>query len=170
MRIKTQTPFPVEYGRLSLTRGGAPTLVPHPKGSFVAAQVLVLADSVSVEEARNMLWRRERRRAGSRESYVEGSSPNSVLVRTFNDHPCVETVHYTDFHPTGKIGRPSAVELAQHAVESVRKAEAGKDGISYLMRAIASGIDTPLTKSYVTEIQRLTGTESLPEALKKVRG
>jgi hypothetical protein len=170
MRIKTQTPFPVEYGRLSQTRGGAPTLVPHPKGAPVAAQALVLDDSVSIDEARNMLWRRERRRTGSGETYVEGTSPNSVLVRTFTDHSCVETVHYIDFHPSGKIGHPSAVELAQLAIESVKKAEAGKDGISYLMRAIASGIDTPLTKSYVAEIQRITRTNSLPEALKKARG
>jgi hypothetical protein len=59
--------------------------------------------------------------------------------------------------------------LAQHAIESVKKAEAGKDGISYLMRAIASGIDTPLSKSYVAEVQRITGTDSLSQALKKAR-
>jgi|SRR2546430_3715953 hypothetical protein len=169
MRIKTQTPFPIEYGRLSRTRGGAPTLVLHPEGAPVAAQVLVLDDSVSVNEARNMLWRRERRRTGSCEAYVEGNSPNSVLVRTFNDHPCVETVHYTDFHPTGKISHPSPVELAQCAIESVKKAEAGKDGISYLIGAIASGIETPLTKNYVAEIQRLTGMVSLSKALEKAR-
>jgi hypothetical protein len=168
MWIRMQTPFPVEYGRLSLTRGGAPTLVPHPKGAPVAAQVLVLENSISVDEARNMLWRRERRRIGSGEAYVEGNSPNSVLVRTFNDHPCVETIHYTDFHPTGKISHPSSVELAQCAIESVKKAEAGKDGISYLIRAIASGIETPLSKNYVAEIQRLTGTVSLSKALEKL--
>jgi hypothetical protein len=101
---------------------------------------------------------------------VGGNSPNSVLVQTFNDHPCVETVHYTDFHPTGKTPQPSAVQLAQHAIESVKKTEPDNDGISYLMRAIASGIETPLTKSYVAEIQRITGTDSLSQALKKARG
>jgi hypothetical protein len=29
--IIVETPFPVEYGRFSLSRGGAPTLVPHQK-------------------------------------------------------------------------------------------------------------------------------------------
>jgi hypothetical protein len=52
---------------------------------------------------------------------------------------------------------------------SIKKAEEGKDGVSYLMRAIESGIDTPLTKSYLAEIQRITGTDSLSKALKKAR-
>ena len=56
MRIKTQTPFPVEYGRYSgRTRGGAPTLVPHTKGAPVRAEILVLDDDVSVARgARNL--------------------------------------------------------------------------------------------------------------------
>ncbi|ULA70103.1 MAG: hypothetical protein LZF62_480304 [Nitrospira sp.] len=169
MRIKMQTPFPVEYGRMSQTRGGAPTLVPHPEGTSVSGEILVLDDSVSTDEARNMLWRRERRRTGSGEQYVEGSSPNSVLVRTFLAHPCVVTVHYTDFHQEGKLARPSAAELAKQAVRSVKKAERGKDGISYLMSAMASGIITPQTQSYFEEILRLTHTASLPEALNSVQ-
>jgi hypothetical protein len=62
MRIKTPTPFPVEYARISgNTRGGAPTLVPHDSGSPVSAEIFVLDDAVSVDEARNMLWRLETR-------------------------------------------------------------------------------------------------------------
>lgn len=80
MRIKLQTPFPVEYGRLSQKRGGAPTLVPHPHGAPVSGEILVLDDSVSIDEACHMLWRRERRRTGSGEQYVEGSSPNRTHV------------------------------------------------------------------------------------------
>jgi hypothetical protein len=34
---------------------------------------------------------------------------------------------------------------------------------------IASGIDTLLTKSYVAEVQRITGTDSLSQAPKKAR-
>jgi hypothetical protein len=67
------------------------------------------------------------------------------------------------------LEQPSAVALAHHAIESVKTAEAGKDGISYLMSAIASGIDTPLTKSYVAEVQRITGTDSLSQALQAAR-
>jgi len=65
MRIKAQTPFPVEYGRLSQTRGGAPTLVPHSQGAPVAGEILVMDASVSADDARDMLWRRERRKTGS---------------------------------------------------------------------------------------------------------
>src|SRR2546430_1506796 len=82
MRIKTLTPFGVEYGRYSgKTRGGAPTLVPHEAGAPVDGEILVLDDSVTVNTARDMLWRRERRREGTGETYIEGASPNSVLVR-----------------------------------------------------------------------------------------
>jgi hypothetical protein len=169
MRIKTQSPFPVEYGRLSRTRGGAPTLVPHPQGVPVFGEILVLDDSVSNEEARDMLWRRERHTTGGGEKYSEQSSPNSVLVRTHLDHPRVEIVHYTDFNSEGKIDHPSTAELAKHAVLSVKKAKDGKDGISYIMSAMAAGIITPLTDRYIQEILILTGTASLPEALEAAK-
>ena len=75
-RLKTVTPFPVEYGRYSgKTRGGAPTVVKHDKGAPVAAEILVLDDEVSFEEARDMLWRRERHKEGSDGAYAEGKSP-----------------------------------------------------------------------------------------------
>lgn len=169
MRIKTQTPFPVEYGRLSRTRGGAPTLVPHPQGAPVLGEILVLDDSVSGDEARDMLWRRERQRTGSGERYLEGTSPNSVLVRSYMQHPRVDIVHYTDFYPEGKLVKPSAAELARRAIQSVKKAESGKDGITYLMKAMSAGITTPLTDSYVEQILALTQTTSLTEAVKSSR-
>jgi hypothetical protein len=93
------------------TRGGAPTLVPHEKGSTVAAEILVLDNSVDVSEARNILWRRERRKIGSGEEYKEGKSAESVLVGTLEDSPWVETLLYTDFLPAGKITEPTAATL-----------------------------------------------------------
>jgi hypothetical protein len=168
MRIKTLTPFPVEYARISgKTRGGAPTLVPHENGSPVSAEILVLDDNVSVDEARNMLWRRETRKAGSCENYAEGTSPNSVLVREIDDSPCVSTVLYTDFPADGKIGNPTAEELARRAIQSVGKADERKDGISYLMDNMACGIETPLTSAYREEILKQTEEKSLEEALTK---
>jgi hypothetical protein len=169
-RIKTETPFPVEYGRLSgMTRGGAPTLVPHEAGKPVKAEVLVLDESVSSNEARDMLWRRECDKIGSGETYVERHYPNSVLVRTITDNPWVDNVHYTEVHAEGKIAKPAAADLARSAIESLAKAEPGKDGITYLMNNIASGIVTPLTKPYETEILKQTNTNSLPEALAKAK-
>ena len=169
MRIKTPTPFPVEYGRYSKTRGDAPTLVRHESGAPVRSEILVLYDAVTVAEAKNMLWRRERCRIGSGETYIEGTSANSVLVRDITDSPCVSTVLYTEFHPTGKIVRPTAEELARHAIQSVKTADVGKDGISYLMSNLAAGIKTPLTSAYEAEILRQTQTESIDEALSKVK-
>jgi hypothetical protein len=152
-RIKTETPFPVEYARLSgQTRGGAPTLVRHKAGNPVKAEILVLDETVSFDEARDMLWRRERRRVDSGDKYLEGTTPNSILVRTITDNPWVENVHYTEFHDQGKIAEPTAANLARSAIESVTKAEPGMDGITYLMSNIASGIATPLTKDYEAEI------------------
>ena len=171
MRIKTATPFPVEYGRYSgKTRGSAPTLVPHHSGSSVSAEILVLDDAVSVEEVRDMLWRRETGRIGSGEKYAEGTSRGSVQVGRRDDSPWVSTLLYTDFHPNGKIENPAPQDLARHAIDSVNSAEEGKDGITYLRDAIASGIKTPLTPDYQAEILRHSEAQSLEEALRRAKG
>jgi hypothetical protein len=169
LRLKTQTPFPIEYGRYSGTRGGAPTLVPHQTGAPVAAEILVLDATVTVDEATDMLWRRERRKVGSDETYVEGTSTNSVLVRQFSEDPRVSAILYTDFHDAGKIPNPTAGELAEHAIHSVEAADEGKDGITYLINAIKCGIETPLTRAYRDEILRQTNTPTLEEALSNVK-
>jgi hypothetical protein len=166
LRIKTKTPFPVEYARFSgKTRGGAPTLVPCQNGSPVSAEILVLDDAVSTEEAADILWRRETRKIGTGETYKEGTTATSVLVREFKDDPCIGTVLYTDFPGAGKISTPLANELAERAIRSVATAQAGMDGISYLRDAIKCGIDTPITEEFRREILRQTNTESLEEAL-----
>ncbi|MCC6796589.1 MAG: N-6 DNA methylase, partial [Candidatus Hydrogenedentes bacterium] len=165
MRIKTPTPFPVEYGRYSQTRSGAPTLVPHPAGAAASGEILVLDDAIPIDEARDMLWRRERRKEGTGEAYVAGTSPNSVLVCEITDSPCVSTVLYIDFPPEGKINKPNPDELARKAIQSVKAAKDGKDGITYLLNNIAAGIKTPLTADYEAEILKQTQTRSLQEAL-----
>jgi hypothetical protein len=170
MRLRAQTPFPVEYGRYSgKTRGGAPTLVPHARGGSVEAEILVLAEGVSRSDATDMLWRRETRKIGLGERYTEGGSANSVLVKHITDSPCVEDVLYTDFNAAGKIERPDAEELAMRAIQSVKTADDGKDGISYLIGNLAAGIETPLTPAYRAAILRQTNTESLEKALDQVK-
>ena len=116
-----------------------------------------------------MLWRRERRKSDSGETYVEGTSPNSILVRHSGDSPCVSNVLYTDFHAVGKIDKLDARELATRAIESIQTAENGKDGISYLLSNLAAGIETPLTPAYKAEILRQTKTESLENALNSLK-
>jgi hypothetical protein len=169
-RIKTETSFPVEYVRISKSkrRSGAPTLAPHSTGARVAAQILVLSDDIPVDEARNMLWHRETDNIGTGKPYPAGTTANSIVVQTLTDDACVENVHYTDFHPEGKT-LLSAVALAKAAIESVPNADEGMDGITYLMGAMASRIETPLTKAYHDEILKQTDTHSLTEARDKAR-
>jgi hypothetical protein len=160
----------VEYGRLSAkTRGGAPTLVPHQAGCPVEAQILLLKDRVSTEEAKSLLWRRERRKEGSGDEYVESSSPNAVLIHDLPGTSDLDHLLYTDFNPEGKLNEPDPLTLAQAAIDSVAIAQTGKDGISYLMENMKAGIVTPLTPRYQESILALTKAADLAEALESVR-
>jgi hypothetical protein len=139
-------------------------LSPHPDGAPVKAQILVLDDALSADEAANRLWRRETGTQNRTQSYPAGTSPNSVQCQR-TTRPSVTTVLYTDFLPEGKIEHPTAAELAKAAIASVANAAPGQDGITYLRNAIAAGIKTPLTDDFAQEVLRRTGTESLADAL-----
>ncbi len=169
MKIKTKTPFPVEYGRYSRKRGDAATLVPHPNGAQVNAEILVMADEITVEEAKNMLYRREIGQVGSSRTYTGGTGSNDVIVEVNTENPWVETVLYTNFNTSGKIAQPDATQLADRAVASVAKVKEGEDGITYLERNLSYGIKTPLTPDYEGAILRQTGTTRLQDALAKLR-
>lgn len=45
----------------------------------------------------------------------------------------------------------------------------GRDGITYLMKAVQSGIETPLTADSKAEVLKQTMTLTLEEALKTVK-
>ena len=67
VRVAVQTPFPVEFARSSRTRGGAPTLIPVTEGGArVPATLLILAEPVTVQAARLLLYRRETHREAAR--------------------------------------------------------------------------------------------------------
>ncbi len=145
-RRKVATPFPVEFSRFSGSRDGAPTLVPIDTGGApVTAELLVLDPKVTIDEAKSLLWRRETRQENSGKKYVEPANPgpNNVLVNTTAAMAGVDTILYVDFPASGKIGVPTAAQLAQAAVESARRRSDGRDGISYLIEAKTSGIVTP---------------------------
>lgn len=169
-RIRVQTPFGVEFGRYSNTRGGAPTLVPHPCGRPVNAEILVLRDGIGLDEARDLLWRRETRKEGTDLRYRRGSSPNSVLVEGCGPMCGVAHVLYTDFRSTGKVAEPDVDKLAERAIASASKARIGKDGITYLIEVTEAGVETWLLSAYQNEILRLTSSETLAEALMIARG
>lgn len=164
-RLKTVTPFQVEYARLGQSRGGGPTVVPHSAGKPVSAEILVMKQQVSLAQAKDLLWRREVRKEGTGRRYVPGNTQSSVLVKDWAGYEGVAHVLYTDFPDAGKVPAPTAELLARAAVASVASARPGKDGISYLIQLMASGVETALTTDYAAAVLRLTCTASLQEAL-----
>jgi hypothetical protein len=167
-----ETPFKVEFARSSSTRDGAPTLVPVTEGGAkVKAVVLVLKDSVSEEEAANILWRRETHRVSSGRRYSPPtiSNQNTVLVERIHDLYGVATVLYTNI--VANIDNPTPEILAELAIRSAQ-AEAGRkgiDGISYLIAAKRSGIITPLMPDYEKELLQRTKVKALEDVIDKVR-
>lgn len=164
--LAVTTPFAVEYVRISRNRKGAPTLAPHNQGLPVKAQLLLLQEDISLAEAQDLLWRRETY-STERRHYRASDSPNAVVVKDWAGFEGIEHVVYTDFNPEGKLADPDPGFLAQSAVNSVAEAEAGRDGISYLMQMQELGIQTALTSQYAEAILKLTDTPTLQAALKK---
>jgi hypothetical protein len=163
--LAIKIPFPVEYGRFSLSRGGAPTLVPHASGGSVTAQILHLTFDCSKQFAMDILWRREIRSSNSSRKYSPGTGANAVLVKVWRDFHDFDEVFYTDFNKEGKCFDLTAGKLASSAIDSVGRANPGKDGISYLINNIRNGIITSLTLEYETSVLALTRASSLEEAL-----
>jgi hypothetical protein len=99
---------------------------------------------------------------------VEIPSPNSVIVRDALGFGGLDHVIYTDFNPSGKVAFPDPRELARAAIDSVMKAKAGQDGISYLRELLSAGVVTALTGRYVNEILAQTNSNSLSDALDSI--
>ncbi|MEX2278702.1 MAG: hypothetical protein WEA76_01295 [Acidimicrobiia bacterium] len=166
------TPFRVEYARHSLVRGGAPTLVPvNQGGSRVSGVMLVIADGIDLAEVRDRTYRRERNAVGSglRYRHVDNPSPDAVHLPVIGPLAGIDAVIHVVLGDTIPDPDRTPENLARMAIASVSKNEAGRDGISYLRDAIGAGIETPLTGSYRQAILSATATESLDEALAKVR-
>ncbi len=178
-RKNIETPFKIEFARSSRTRKGAPTLVPvNEGGAKVQAVVFVYKDSISEEEATNILWRRETGKVGQRDCHYTRQStptPNSVLIKKLENFVGLDVVLYTDFPDSGKIAHPDPGDLAKRAIKSAEDLylsatdHHGRDGISYLMHAKSSGISTPLMPQYETEILHRMQTPTLKAALSKIR-
>jgi hypothetical protein len=164
-----QTPFGVEFARSSQSRGDAPTLVPVAVGGAqVKATVLVLDEGVLLEDAMDMLYRREIDDVGNLNRRYNPNSTNRNAVRIGQLRGTqawgLDVALYTIL--SANIDPLTAEHLAELAIRSVRS-EAGqrrRDGISYLMNTIANGIGTPLTKDYEQAILSQTGVNTLEEA------
>lgn len=169
-KIACTTPFEVEYGRLSKTRGGAPTLIPVKSGgASVNAFLLILEAKVSLPDAKSMLWRRETRIIGR--SYVHPDKPgrNNVVVESVAGFQDCQIVLYTAIG-SNIPGETTAMGLAKYAIDSILT-NAGShkmDGLRYLMSAIDNGIYTPFTTEFLEKILHRTETAGLLEAIAKL--
>jgi hypothetical protein len=166
--LNVPTPFGVEFGRTSIKRSSAPTLVPVQKGgSPVLAQILLV--NISEEESKDRLWRRELNRVGQSGHYVqhEDPGPNTLVIDRYENFEGVGIVIAARFAVT--ISPLTAVHLAELAIKSARLERTGRDGITYLIDAKRNGITTPLSVDYEQEILRQTQTSNLHEALRKIQ-
>jgi hypothetical protein len=168
----TKTPFRIEFFRSSPIRGGAPTVVPvENAGAAVRGTVLVLDRSVSIEDARDLLWRRETRRIGTAQRYREpaGTDPSEMLAVEIADFAGMDVVLYARFGAT--LFNPTPEELADLAIRSVGTEAGGKglDGISYLISLKRQGIATPLMPAYERAVLKRTSAASLEDALAGLR-
>jgi hypothetical protein len=167
-RIACQTPFRIEYARLSSTRNDAPTLIPVTEGGAqVAAQILVLKAGVTLEQSEDILWRRETRQKEKNKPYPRSKKPgkNAVNVIRMANFEGIDQVIYTSI--PSNIGVNSPAILAGFAVQSILEEAGNKglDGVRYLRNNIKNGILTPLTEAYASEILKHTATENLDAAI-----
>jgi cation transport regulator ChaC len=166
------TPFQVEFARSSRNRGGAPTPVPvDGGGANVAAVLLVLDESVTLEQAKDMLWRRETHHDSTARRYPSKENPgcNDVVISDLEDLGGIEHVLYIELEANIPPASRTAERLADLAIESVAAVgREGLDGISYLIDIKAHGVSTPLMDAYETEILRRSETRSLEAARRRV--
>jgi len=155
-RIQCESPWPVEYARRSESRGGAPTLIIHPKGSKVKGAILVL-DLKRGEEARVREWLRVREGRTSRET-VKSMELNGLKVVLYADLPANI--------PDEKLTPEYLADCALASVPSLLD----RNGIAYLADNLAKEIRTPLTDAYSSAILRKTRSADLREAIKVAAG
>ena len=164
--LEVETPFLVEFARSSQTRDGAPTLVPVTEGgAHIPASVLVLDESVTVADARAMLYRRETGRPN------DASAASRVgWIAELSDFEGICTCLYTALE--ANIPPPLTPEkLAELALRSAVALSGAKrrDGISYLQQQKRRGVETPLMGAYEQAVLERTGTRDLEEAWERVR-
>jgi hypothetical protein len=166
-KLNVRTPFGVEFARRSNKRGGAPTLVPLARGGApVSAQILLV--SVSEQEAKDRLWRREINKVGQGGHYIHHANPgpNTLIIDRDENYEQVSVVLAARFAAT--IVPLTAARLADLAIESARLERTGRDGITYLIDAKRNGLLTPLSEAYEQEILRRIEVVDLNQALRKI--
>jgi len=170
--VGVRTPFSVEFARSSSSRDGAPTLVPiEDGGAQVLGVILVLDPKVNVQQAEDLIWRRETRNEYSDKHYSRPTNPssNTVLIEKLRDLVKVENVLFTKIGANIRNRTPE--HLADLAIYSARREAGAKrmDGISYLISVKKQGINTPLMPLYEANIIKKAKAQTLEEAYDKIR-
>lgn len=168
----TETPFRIEFVRTSPIRGGGPTVVPvEHGGSSVRGAVFVLHESITKKHALDLLWRRETRNEGTTLGYKKPArpDPNKMLAVELRNFVGLGVVLYARFGAT--LTDPTPSQLADLAIGSVatEAGRRGRDGISYLISLKRQGIVTPLMAAYEQAVLVRAGTQSLEDALTRIR-
>jgi hypothetical protein len=162
-----ETRFKVEFARSTRTRGGGPTLVPVATGGApVVGAIFPFRERLPVPEAQTLVWQRETRRSTGRyDAQRNADHPDKVFVDAHEaPHDEFDVVLVVRIRPN--IEPLNGDELATRAILSART-EFGadrKDGISYLIGAKDSGIETPLQADYEAALLRRLNVTSLSEA------
>jgi len=174
-RIDCETPFKVEYSRISRSRSNAPTLIPvedGAKGKRVQAKLIIIKPEITLDEAKSILWRREIHTYDKGKTYKEPTNPTpkNVLIRVLDDFCNTEKVIYTAFLVQPEYKNLTPDKLADFAISSILEEARWKekDGIRYLLSAKKSGIETELSKEYEEKILEKTKTKTLEEAIEKL--
>ena len=174
-RIDCETPFKIEFARVSTSRDNAPTLIPildNSKGRKTKATIILINEDFELDEVKSILWRRECHKTNKSEVYREPLKPTHkhVLIKELDNFYNVSKVLFTYFLPQPIFSELNPDKLADLAIESIlsKAGKNEKDGIRYLNAAIKSGIKTEYSNEYEKSILIKTDTSSLSEAIEKL--
>jgi hypothetical protein len=162
------TPFNIEYGRKSSKRGNAPTLIPVSNGGQkVEATLLILKEGLTLDEVKDMLYRRETNNVGTNRIYTirNQPNPNQLVIQEHTDLNDVQIYLTANYGCNLKEITPDI--LADLAIQSFnsKEVERGRDGISYLNNNINNKIITPLTEGFRSAILKKMMANNLEEIL-----
>jgi hypothetical protein len=170
--VSVRTPFNVEYARASAARQNAPTLVvvPSEVGSPVQGKIYLLMPEITVKQAQDMLYRRERNQVGVLEVWYDEErlrlQRGAVLIGESREFAGMPLILFPRVPPNIDIVQDEhawpgekAETLADLAIRSLTKVTYAqrRDGIAYLADAIGCGIRTVLTDVYVQAVLRHAG-------------
>ncbi|RYZ91415.1 MAG: hypothetical protein EOP04_00570 [Proteobacteria bacterium] len=170
--IPCETPFNVEYKRLSEFRSNAPILVPSGEyGRPVKAVLFVLSDHIDQQQAESILYRRALHTSDSSTVYkkADETDKKSILIEKLVGFHDVSVVLYTSMPANmGALDGPNY--LSYFAINSIIDVagESKMDGLRYLENNINSGVITVNTPQYVDAVLKETDTKTLSEAITKL--